>query len=72
MLLNHPTLVVALACVANVLVFAFFNSSDSTKLKDKPILTLLKVLGVNVIVLSGLFIVFGESRPEIYNDPVNF
>jgi hypothetical protein len=73
MLLNHPLLVVALACVANALVFAIFNDGQqSHPPKEKPILTILKVLALNAVALGGLFVMFGESRPEIYMDPVNF
>ena len=78
MLLNHPLLVVALACVANAFVFAIFNNNQqqqqfsSSPTKEKPILTIVKVLALNAMALGGLFVMFGESRPEIYMDPVNF
>lgn len=72
MLLNHPALVVALACVANALVFAVFNTNNAATKDKRPMVTILKVLAANAVALGCLFIAFGESRPEIYHDPVNF
>lgn len=71
MLLNHPVIVVALACAINALVFVMFNSPNTTP-NDNKIATIAKVLAANAIALGCLFMAFGENRPDIYVDPVNF
>lgn len=72
MLLNHPTLVIALACVINALVFVMFNTSDKSTGSNRPIVTIVKVLMANAVALGCLFLAFGENKPDVYLDPVNF